>query len=264
VAVVVVAVVGAFIFLPITRYQPNRIAALAPPGPPPGFKGKPTSSSSEPSSSSPLTAVTSAAKKSPRATGIYFTQWGGSTATADFVNALVYLLPSTADAIKAQSEAVQTYLASGSFKSNSYALGSRFAPAVPDASAALYHPTSAKARQNLAAVVQRVDNVVVITLANQTVPAPSVQANAQTVAQAEYQHLRATTPGFSLVQTRWPTIATIVYAAVAAAVVACILIIPNLVRRVRRKRRLAQEASARRQVMTRGGKIAKRQSANRR
>jgi hypothetical protein len=137
-------------------------------------------------------------------------------------------------------------------------------PKVPGASGALYAPTSTKLKQNLAAVVQRTGKVVVVTLVNQTGPAANVQANAEAVAQADYQHLRAVEPGFSLVQTRWPPVATLVYSAVVVAVVSCILIVPSLVRRVRRKRRVAQEASARRQVMTRGGKIAKRQSANRR
>jgi hypothetical protein len=39
---------------------------------------------------------------------------------------------------------------------------------------------------------------------------------------------------------------------------------PTQTRRTDHRRRVAQETAARRQVMTRGGKIAKRQPANRR
>jgi hypothetical protein len=177
---------------------------------------------------------------------------------------LVYRLPTTADAATAASQATQTYLAPQTYASNAFALRARFAiPGVPGASAAWYAPTSARAKQNLATFTERVDSVMVVAVINRSVSSATVQADAKTWAQTEYAHLRSTAPGFSLVQTRWPTVATLVYAGIAGAVVVGVLTIPGLVRRTRHRRRVAQEAASRRQVMTRGGKIAKRQSAHR-
>jgi hypothetical protein len=264
-AVLVVAAVGAFSYLPVTRVQPNRMAQLIPTAPPPGFTGKPSHSSSQPASSSPLAAVKTAGSRSAYSTGMYLTGWGGATSSSDFASMLVYRLPSTSDAATAATQAIQAYLGPQTYTSNAFALRARFAiPTVPDASAAWYAPTSAKVKQSLATFTERVDNVVVVAVINRSVSSATVQADANTWAQTESAHLRSTVPGFSLVQTRWPTVATLVYAGIAGAVALCVLTVPGLVRRTRHRRRVAQEAAARRQVMTRGGKIAKRQSASRR
>jgi hypothetical protein len=195
---------------------------------------------------------------------MYLTGWGGATSSSDFASMLVYRLPSASDATTAASQAITAYLGSQTYTSNGFALRSRFAiPKVPGASAAWYGPTSPRAKQDLATVTERVDKVLVVAAINRSVSSATVQANADTWAQTEYAHLRSTAPGFSLVETRWPTVATLVYAGIAGAVALCVLTVPNLVRRTRHRRRAAQEATARREVMARGGKIAKRQSAHR-
>jgi hypothetical protein len=263
--VLVVASIGAFTYLPITRVQPNRMAQLIPTAPPAGFTGKPTNSSSQSPSSSPLAVVKAAANRSTHSTGMYLTGWGGATASSDFASMLVYRLPSTSDATTAASQAIQAYLSPQTYTPNAFALRARFAiPRVPGASAAWYVPTSAKAKQNLATFTEHVDKVLVVAVINRSVSSATVQADADTWAQTEYAHLRSTAPEFSLVQTRWPTVATLVYAGITGSVVLCVLTVPSLVRRTGHRRRMAQEAAARRQVMIRGGKIAKRQSANRR
>jgi hypothetical protein len=265
VAVLGVAAAGAFHYLPIRHLQPSRIAQLAPTGAPPGFKGKPSRTSSPPAASSPLAELKKAATLSPHSTGSYLVQWGGSPASADFVSVVVYLLPSAADAAIAASQAAQSYLSAQSYKANSYALVGPFSvPSVTGATGALYSPTSKRIKQDLAVYVERVDKVVVVSLMDQTGTPSTVQGNAVTAAQAEYLHLHSVAPNFSLIRTHWPTLATLVYSAVALLLASCAFIVPVLFRGVRRQRGLAREEAARRQVMGRGGKIAKRQAAHRR
>lgn len=274
VLVLVAAAVSETVFLPSQRADTARMAKLAPPAMPAGFNSKPANSAAVPTSSSPYPEVKTAAKRSPASTGSYSVEWtrAGSASSSDGVAVLITALPTQSEAATVEAQATKTYLQAQSFTASSLKLQSRFSVSgVPGAGAALFVPTAATNKQDLAAVVDRVDRVVVLEIVRETPPAsktpavsvPAAQASAVSLAQTEHTHLAAFAPGFSLTQTRWPVLETALLSALAVVIAAALMTAPLVARRTRQRRRMAREAAARRQVMSRGGKIARRQAGRR-
>jgi hypothetical protein len=174
-------------------------------------------------------------------------------------------LPSGSDATTVQRQAVTTYLAAGSFKPNSYSLLSRVSvPKVPGAQAATFGPAPAKgANPRLTVVVFRQGRMVVVDYAQQSSTAKA-EAAAISLAQVENAHLKQVGSGFSLKVTAYPLVASLIYAGVAVALAALVILVPIGVNRGRRRRRVAREAAARRALQGRGRKIAKHQAARHR
>jgi len=260
----VVAAIVAINVLPIQHVERSRLARLAVTAPPPGFKAKP-SVEIVPANSNPFPGVTTASKRSPNATGQFSVEWPGSSSANDAATILVSLLPSTSQAKAVQSEAIKNNLGAASYAAESYGHQVPFAVSeVPGAEAATYSPTSSNSAPQLGVVVERVDRVVVLGLVRQTGAATQVKSTSSSVAQAEYRHLLPIVSGFSLVRTHWPLLALLIYGAASLLLAALAIAIPPLTGRVRRKRRAAQEVAARRLVLQRGGKLAKRQAHHRR
>jgi len=264
VIVVIVAFIGYQRYIPIHHVERGRLSRLIVARPPSGLNPKPTNAAEVDASSSPFAAVQAAAKRSPNSTGSYSVQWTETGSSTSGASVLASLLPSDSDAVTVQAEAAKAYLAAGSFKSDGYGLAGTFAvPSVKGEAAALYRSTSTKTVGHLATVVFRFDRVVIVEFVPET-SAATAQATATSLAEAEYAYLRQLGSGFSLTATTRPLEASLIYAAVAVAIIAAMFSVPPVVTRGRRRRRLAGEEAARREVLGRGRKIAKHHAARRR
>ncbi len=260
----VVAALGAVLVIQVRRPDQARLARLVTAAPPAGFKTRAASHSVVPASNGPYPALQAAAKHAPGSTGSYSVEWAGTASSGDSVSALVSLLPSASQASTARSQGVKSFLAANSYVSASapYSFHARFAvTGVPGADGAAYTPGNKTNKESQAVVIERVGRVVALVLVQQSGGIATAERSAVAAAQAEYRRLVAVTPGFTLEASRWPVTATAVYSVAALLVVAAPVAVPVLVGRARRRRRAARLASARRQVLSRGGKIARRQSA---
>jgi len=262
--ILLLATVVAIRDLPIRHVERSRLARLAVTAPPPGFKAKP-SVAIVAASSNPFSGVAAATKRSPNATGSYSVEWSGTSSSNDAASFLVSLLPSASQARVVQSEAIKANLGGDSYTEETYANKVTFPVAeIPGAEAATYSATSSHNAPILAVLVERVDRVVILELVRETGDASKVQATTLSVAESEYQHLRRTVAGFSLVRTHWPLLAISVDGAVGVLLALLAIATPPVVGRARRRRRVAQQEAARRLVLQRGGKVAKRQAHHRR
>ncbi len=264
VIVLVVAFIGYERYIPIHHVERGRLSRLVVTAPPAGFKAKPAVAEIA-ASSSPYAALKTAAAHSPNATGSYSAQWTGSAASTDVASLLASWLPNAADAATVQRQAAASYLAPGSFKTDSYTLLSHFSvPKVAGAEGVTFGPAAAKgATPRLAVVVFRQGRTVVLDYAQRNSPAQAV-ATATALAQVENTHLQQVGSTFTLKVTHYPLVASLIYAGVAVALVALVVLVPIGVSRGRRHRRLAREAAARRALQGRGHKIAKHQAARHR
>jgi hypothetical protein len=262
VIVLVVAFIGYERYIPIHHVERGRLSRLVVTAPPAGFKAKPTAAE-VPASSSPFAALKTAATHSPNNTGSYSLQWTGSATSTDVASLLASWLPDAAAAATVQGQAGTTYLATASFKTDSYSLLSHFSvPQVAGAQGATFGPAKG-ATPRLAVVVFRQGRIVVVDYAQQATAAKAVAA-ATSLAQVESTHLKQVGSGFTLKVTIWPLTASLIYAGVAVALAALVVVVPIGVSRGRRHRRLAREAAARRALQGRGRKIAKHQAARHR
>jgi hypothetical protein len=264
VVVLTVAAIGYEQYIPIHHLQRARLSRLVVDRPPGGFAVKPTSSAEVSATSNPFATVKAAAKRSPNSTGSYSIDWAVTGSSTEGASALVSLLPSGSDAAAVQAEAIKAYLGASSFKSNNLSFeGSFSVPTPSDAGTAAFTSTSSKSEQKVAVVVFREDRVVFVEFVQETTVAKA-EAAATSLAGAEYEHLRQLGSGFSLVVTSWPLEASLIYGAVAVAIVVAMLSVAPAVSMTRRRRRLAQEEAARREFRGRGRKIARHQAARRR
>jgi len=186
--------------------------------------------------------VQAAGKRSPSATGSYTAEWVSPASANDIDQLLASLLPSEADANSVQTEANSMYLTSKSVPEQGYIFKGPFAvTGVPGAHSAEFTSTTS-GQFPLGAVVFRVHKVVVVAFAQQTT-APAAIAAAVALSAAEYQHLVKVGPGFSLVRTTRPLVASIVYAlgaVLAAGAVACLAVFLSWWFRRRRAREAAR------------------------
>jgi hypothetical protein len=254
----------AFQVLPIHHYQTGRLAKLVVAEAPAGYKSKAAVSSVEDSTQSPFPAVKTALKHSPHQTGTYAIEWTGNT-SGDTAEILASLLPSDGQARSVATEAKTVSLGPNAYKTQSYKGVTSFeVPGVPGAAGELYSPTTASVKQQLAVALVPVGRAVAVVYSNMAGPPATAQAVDATLAQQEYRQLTRTLAGFSLETTRWPTVATVVWFVVTAALAGAIITLPGAVRRARNRRELARQETARKQVLARGSKIARRQAAPRR
>lgn len=252
-----------FAFVSVDKIDTHRMSQLVVATPPAGFKPKPAAANPVPASSSHFAALKAAAKRSPHSTGSYSIEWADSTGGVNAVSLVVSVLPSPADAARVQAEAKSTYLSKTSLKAESYTYAGPVAVApVPGAAAAFFTPST-------------LTNPPVVVVAFQTgrgqvteflgIPGSkqAIESEAVSFAHTEYEHLRAALPGFSLVKTTRPVVATIVYWAIVAMIVTAAVAGPLLRRRAKQRRLLAAERARVQHMTVRGSKIAKRQAARR-
>jgi len=229
-------------FIPVSHVERTRLAGLLIVKPPAGMGTKPNNSSEVAAASSPFTGVQAAGKRSPNATGSYTAEWVSPASANDIDQVLASLLPSEADANSVLTEADSMYLTSKSVPQQGYTFKGPFAvPGVPGAHSAQFSTTTS-GQFPLGVVVFRVKQVVVVTFAQQTTE-PAATASAVAISAAEYQHLVKVAPGFSLVRTTRPLVASIVYAlgaVVAAVAVGCLVVVLAWWFRRRRAREAAR------------------------
>lgn len=259
---VVYLVVATLVFVPVVRLQkvvPGRMATLVVRKPPPGFSTKPAAANTIKPSSSSFAEVKAAAKKSKDSTGAYSVEWA-KTGSNDAVSMVISYLPSPADAAKVQQEARTTYTSSGSLKSDAYTYtGPVAVPGIPGASAAAFKP-STSGNPPLVVVAFQQGRAQATVFVGLSAPPAAVENAAVSFAGSEYQHLRSSLAGFSLVRTTWPALSTIVYWVVAAVLAAAGLSFPAMRRRAERRRIAAAERARTQHKTVRGSKIVKRQA----
>jgi hypothetical protein len=260
VAIVVVlaaATVGYVHLIPLTQIERQRLATLVVTTPPSGFTKKPASSTAVPASSSPFATVKTAGKTAPNSTGSYSIQWNNPTSSNDSAWLLVSLLPSAADAAKVQSEAASQYLGSESFKTENYTLaGNVPVPSVPGAQAAVYQ--SSKNGPPVVTVIYHVDRAQVVAFVGLVGSQSKATSTATTLAAAEAAQLDQVLPGFTLSKTSWPAVASALYWLAILSVVLIVVAIPIMIRRTRQRRIEARQRMERRQLQSRGRKVARR------
>jgi hypothetical protein len=196
-----------------------------------------------------LAALTTAAKRSPKQTGLYSIEWS-PTATSG-AGIIAFLLPSDSAASTALSQIRAQQLSAGSYSSNSLTRESTYAvPGVPGSYAAMYRPPvkDAASVPGLAVTVFRYGRVVAVS------EAASVNSTAQpaasTITVREYQNLQRLGPGFSLSVTRYPVVATTLWFVAAVLLAAMVALVPVARRRrAQRRQRAAEEEMAHRVVV---------------
>jgi hypothetical protein len=262
-AVVAIAAVGYERFIPITQIDSGRLAALVVTAPPSGFNKKPASSTGVPASSSPFSTVKAAGKSSPGSTGSYSVAWTNPSSSNDSAWLLVSVLPSASDAAKVQSEAASQYLGAQSFKTENYVLAGHVAmPSMSGAQAAVF--TSSKSGPPVVTVIYQVGRAQVVEFVGLVGSQAKATTTATALANAEAAQLDHVLPGFSLSRTSSPLAATLVYWLVVLSIVSIGIATPIIVRRTRQKRIQARERMARRQLQSRGRKVARRHASQHR
>lgn len=260
VAVLVLAGIGYGLFIPVTHVARAQLSQLTVARPPGGFRVKPKTSGVVPATESLFPTLKEAAKRSPDQTGAYSVEWTGSTSSTDIVSMLVSLLPSHKEAAAVQAEAHRNYVEPDSFKADSYVFhGSFKVPGVPNASGALYSPTSsAKTTKPVAAVVFHAGDVAVTQFVINTAQVKKTEATAVSLARDQYQHLQSTAPGFSLQETSFPFVTSLIYWVAAVGIAAALYFAPVVVDRMRQRRRLARREAEQKALRRRGRKVVKR------
>lgn len=259
--VVVVLVIGGVAYanvVPVHRIDRSRLSQLVV-DPPQGFTPRPAASEQVATSTITLSGYKAAARHDPDHTGAYSVAWKVPHSTTDYASLLVLLFPSAHQALGATPEARKTYLSLTSSAAESYrSLGSSTVPGVPGASVALFAGRSSSAVPRVAnAVFQHGRVVVAMSLGGS---AARVQGELDSFARAQYQHLVRVEPGFTLVGTHLPLVASIVWVAVMAVVVLVILLARPTWRGAVDRRTRAREAARRRARMSRGHKVVRRQA----
>ncbi len=265
VLVVLVAAAGWDRYVVVRKADRLRLAHLVVSSPPPGYTTKPANASEVPASSNPFAAFKADAKKAPSDTGAYSVSWTNPKSSNDSASILASYLSSPAAAATVEAQAEKQFLAAGSFASEKYRYANAVAvPGIPGAKGAVFVATGTSTTPPVAAVTFATGRVQTLVLVGQVGTPASTSETAAALARSEYLHLRQALPGFDLQVTRVPLVATILYWAVVAGLIALGVVIPLGVRRGRRMRREARLRTARRQQQVRGSKIARRQATRRR
>lgn len=272
-AVVYLAAAG-LLFLGIGPQQKvvrSRLSRLVAVQSPPGFPAKPAASNLTPAANSPFAEVKAASRSSGSSTGEYSVEWTKSGSSNDAVSVLASLLPTAADAAKVQSQAKALYLQSGSLKGQSYSyVGPLSVPGLSASEGALFKSTAAgnpplavvALQEGRAQVTEFVGLSGGSTATATTSQGPSA-TEAVALARSEDAHLKVVLKGFSIQETTWPLVRTLVFWIVAVSLAGAAVLVPVLRRRAHERRRVAAERMQTRHMAGRGSKIVRRHAARR-
>jgi len=256
VVVLAVAAVGYQAVIPSNHIVRSRLArlALTEPGVA-GYNVKPANAGEQPAAQTGLTALVSAAKRSPNETGVYAIEWAPSQPNA--AGDVVLLLPTRAQAavvlseVRAQQLAVKSYSSEGLVRRSTYTVDG-----IPGATGSVYtaSATGAASMPGLVVTSFQFGRAVVVS---EALSITHTQADADTIASNEYARLRRVEPGFTLNVVDRPMVATILWGAGAVALAAVVALGPLARRRRmnRRQRRIEEELS--RLVVVHGRAISK-------
>jgi hypothetical protein len=248
--VLVVAAVTYQLVVPTVHVVRTRLAqlVLTKPGVAAYDKTKPQAGEQDDTQTA-IAALTTAAKRSPNQTGLYSIEWSPTESTGAGV--IAFLLPSASAANTALSQIRAQQLAAGSYSSNSLTRASTYAvPGVPGSYAAIYRPPAKDAGSvpSLAVTLFRYGRVVAVSEAAS--PGSTAQPAANTMTRSEYSNLRHLGTGFSLSVTRYPVVATTLWAVAAVVLAAIVALVPVARRRrAQRRQRAYEEEMAHRVVV---------------
>jgi hypothetical protein len=196
-----------------------------------------------------ITALTTAAKRSPNQSGLYSIEWSPTDSSGAGI--IAFLLPSDSAASAALSQIRAQQLAAGSYSSNSLTRVSTSAvPGVPGSYAATYRPLANDGASvpSLAVTVFRYGRVVAVSEAAS--PGSTAGPAAKTITTGEYGNLRRLGAGFSLSVTRYPVVATTLWIVAAVVLSAMAALVPLARRRrAQRRQRAYEEEMAHRVVV---------------
>lgn len=260
-AILVVAIVVYALWIPVTRADGSRLAALVRSAPPQGLDLKPPTSRTIAASEYPFAEARAAAKSAPHETGVVSVEWQPKAKNGAGAEVLLTLLPSEADAAKVRAEAISSYVSTKALKSNSYTLKKRFTVKGVPGVAGVSFATSGSGKSTVDEVVFQVDRAVEVAFM-EGVGSRGV-AQVSSFAQSQHGRLDQEVPGFSLATTSLPPGASFVYWVVTLAVVLVAVSVPPTIRRIRRRRRLTRAEARRRERSARGRKVLKQQTRSR-
>jgi len=271
IAVVVIGALGYAFFGTATTLDASRLSRLVVPSTGfAGFKPHPVIKTVISTEKSPSAVVKAAGASHPTETGIFQTEWAGSSKT-DEAGIMVQLLPTESEARSVLGELKSDYSAAKKLSAESLTLVGQFTvPALPGVFAARYVNESSKsasepkaeAAESIYIILFRVHRVaafVVVDVSSST----TTQQDAASLALSEAEQLRRAEPGLSLTETVRPVSRVLYFALGTLAVVAVVAALPRL-RRVMTDRRESKETRARarehQHVRARGSKVMRRQS----
>ena len=266
-AAVVLAVAGLLyaLVVPYPVVERSRLARLVPDHPGlAAFDRTKAQRGEQADTTTGLAALTAAARREPGRTGVYSIEWAASPTSA--VGVIAFLLPDAASAAATGKQVATQQLAAGSYAADSLRRSSTFTVAgVPGSQGAVYVPAAKTAGgpPGLAVTVFRSGRVVAVT---EVAGAPSGSGSAagtgdaSTVARTELARLQAAGPGFGLEVTRYPALATALWAAAAVVLAALAALGPVAARRRADRRRAAHEAELANRVQVGNRVITKRRA----
>jgi hypothetical protein len=232
------------------------------------FESRPLKSTFGPPSTSSFSLVKQAGASHPTETGSYQETWRAKGSQTNEAGVLIQLLPTPTLARSLQRELKGDYSEAKKLSAESLELTHTFTVgALPGAFAASYREksstTSPSVSTNVYIVLFRVNRVAALVLMQSTNTAIGEQ-DARSLAVLEARHLETTEPGFSLAQTVRPALLALWFGLGTLAASGTILILPWLMRLVRRRRERKEERirlRARRHVHSRGSKVLNRRRA---
>lgn len=258
VAILVVAAVVYPFWIPVSRVEGARLAQLAKRAPPEGLSVKAPKSTPVPTTQIPFQAAKAAARHTPNETGMVSVQWAPKATNGAGATLLLTLVPAEAEAKKVLTEALTGYTSSKTLKADGYTLKNRFeVPGVPGAHAITF-VTGGSGSTEVGEVVFRVGRAVDVVIVDGA--GSRSQAAVTTFAQRQHQLLEQELPGFSLVATVLPPLASGLYWGVAVALGLLAVSVPPTIRWVRRRRRLTRAEVRRRERLARERNAVKRQA----
>jgi hypothetical protein len=238
--VVILAVIGYFLFIRTSRADPQLLSRLviSHTSVPRLQHREAVVSRSVPPSGSSFAVVRQSAKKNPNETGLYEIEWEVSASSPPQAGILLSLLPTDADATRAFHDSVKLLSSTPKLENATGSKPTPFpVPSVPGARASSSHLSSSGKSVGYSYGIdvhsgRAVASIFVVTSDTTFSPSAAIKD-----AQNEYSVLVSNEPGFSLVQTVTPLVATIVYVAVAAVIAVGAFFVPEWAMRTRRRRR---------------------------
>jgi hypothetical protein len=230
---------------------------------------RPAYASSIPASDSPFKIIKDAAKKDPNRTGLYEKEWVTPSDKTGNLEAgvLVQLLPDSKTAGEVFTKSKKQFVTSPSLTGQTVSVGIPFSiPSVPGAFAEWHAMTSSSTNKSdgyAYTAVFQMNRVVV----GEVLAFPTLRPLSDTtkIAEAEYALLVRGEPGFSMLRTTFPVLASVIWWVVAALVAAATFFVPEWAPGMLQRRHASHVAKeldrARSQYRARGRRAVRRHRA---
>ncbi len=252
------AVAGYLLLIPVTKVDDALLARLVVSSPGAGLGARPSTRGPLAQGQIPFPVARQAARRQPERAGAYSAEWTGKGPAVTGAGVFLALLPTAAQAGEVRAQAASQYLDAATLGRQGYKVRQRFTvPGVPGATGDTFSSATGAKTTTAAVVVPYQRALTVIFAEGQPATA---RARAVTLGRREAALLRRQLPGFSLVATSVPVLASVVYWVVAAVVIVAVAAGPGGVERRRRRREAARLEAMRRERLVRGKKVARRQA----